>query len=779
MVNYKEKPLQSISLTEKLKVDKNEKFINSNNVKSQVSLWIKQNVDYWINRADFNKQSEMISIINAINGELDADLYKYVLNPYKGEESKRQLPAKLRNYDIINPIKNVLLGERNQQPNMFTVINTSSNVVSAFKEYQNNLLYKNYQNNVITNLQKYGLIDIENEKTFEPYQKILENSKLTFDDIRAKVGQETLEYLVYNLKVDDIIQSLYEDYFDVGFYCTYKFVFKNDIYYERVAPYDIWYEGDNDITYIEDSEACVRKLYWSLSTIIDRFKLDEETYKRFEEKSKQGLKYTRPIVHLKAGENIKNYSQGITGYHVVWKSIKKIGILTFVNEFGIIEETEVDESYKLNKEIGDISLVWEFQNEWWECYRFYDNEYLKFGIGLEQRNDINNNSISKLPYNGKKFNKNSNEVYSLGKIGLTYQVLYNIFHFQFEKIMNKNKESLMLMPLGLKPASWTMEKWLYFTDATGYAWFDEKNTNLQAVLNSIKGINLSLGNFAEQMQGFMMALKNEWWDFIGMSRQRIGDIKTSDGKGTAEQAIYRSAIVTDEFSRKFLTFLETEYQGLLDLSKIAFIDGKKAQYIVGDLFKTVVDIDGGVLSSSSFGVFVKNSVKESQKLNKAEQLLLTIGQNGGRGSDLVESLELNSVAQIKETLRKGEELIDKMNQQKSEAENAAQIEIQKLENERFEKELELKKYIADTNYKAVIDKATLDAEAKIQTANYLEPDNLIDINSASDNFHKKALELREQNRKDQELKNKTKLKEKEINSKLEIAKINKNKYDKK
>ena len=777
------KPIQSLTLKEKLK----KSYTNTTNV----SDWLMQNVDYYIQKSEkgytgtnVNYGVQIQKIINAIGGEINTEDYDYILNPYKSPDVQgRKYPAKLRNYDIITPVKNSLLGERVGMNTEFTVICTNSDVVNVFKEYQKTLLFNNYQNQVINGLQKYGLIDITNEETVQPYQDLLQNSLVSFQDIRAITGQEVLTYIINNIKFDEITQQLYDDYFDVGFFCTYKYTHKNDIYYERVNPADIWWEGSSEIDYIEDSEAVVRRMYLSVTEIVDKFNVTSDDVKLFEQKENinNNVSGHVPITYQKYNKSIitgSNYNC----YHVVWKSLKKVGILTYKDEFNTITVKRVEEDYKLQKDIGDISIEYTYENEWWECYKLHD--LYKFGrIGLVQRNDLNNNSICKLPYNGRKLYKKYNDIYSIGKIGLTYQILYNIFHYKFELIMNKNKESLMLMPVGLKPSDWTMEKWLYFVDSTGFAWFDEKNANTQTVLNSLKSINLSLANYAESMINFMGALKQEWWDYVGMNRQRYGDAKASDGKGVSEQAIYRSSVITAEFNRKFDAFIETELNALLDFSKIAYIDGLKSQYITSEKFKSIVDIEGYNHTNNSYGCFVKYSGKELEKRNQVKQLLLTLGQNGTSGSDLIEILDADTVSKMKEIVKKGEALQQQIEQSRQENEYNNQMALEEKIKERESINNEVKMYISDNSYKAIIDSATINASAKIETANNFEQNHLIDTENAQNNLNKVLNDIEVKNKeREHKIKHdnkKLELENKKIENNYKIAKENKNKYDKK
>ena len=117
-----------------------------------------------------------------------------------------------------------------------------------------------------------------------------------------------------------------------------------------------------------------------------------------------------------------------------------------------------------------------------------------------------------------------------------------------------------------------------------------------------------------------------------MNRQRFGDVKASDGKGVTEQAVYRSAVISAELNRKYEKFEEKEYKGLLDLSKLAFINGKKGKYINSDKRQALLDINPDnliYLTETSFGVFVANSAQHEKDLELMKQYAFSMAQNGG------------------------------------------------------------------------------------------------------------------------------------------------------
>ena len=102
-------PPQMLSMKEKMKVSEGEKVPN----------WIKKVSNFFAAEANLltAEKVEMSNLYKIADGLFDETDYKYVENPFNTKNKKYQkYPAKLRNYDIIGPIIDRLMGERREMP---------------------------------------------------------------------------------------------------------------------------------------------------------------------------------------------------------------------------------------------------------------------------------------------------------------------------------------------------------------------------------------------------------------------------------------------------------------------------------------------------------------------------------------------------------------------------------------------------------------------------------------------------------------------------------------
>ena len=652
------KPLQKLLLSEKLKTT------NGSNVPD----WIKENSLYWSQYNGFASVEHLRIQTNfdAAKGAINAEDYEYVTNPYAiKKDEKKEYPAKLRNYDIIKPVVDRLLGERRERPNKIIVAVNNPDIFSLQKEHHDNLIKEHFTQLYLSELKKYGFdVNTQQQVDKEQLDKALETP---YVDQRAIRGQNALEYINSTQDLESKFQRLYYNWLICGWCFSFKDINHEDIIYDIIHPQQISVAGwDTTSQFAEDAEAVVARYYWNMSTVIDRFReyLSDEQIDYFVSNRDLGLG-SSPFYELRNGATIVQNTSGLlTVEHIVWKSYTKRGILTYIDATGQPNQTEVDESYKVELNKGDIDIQWIWENEWWEIWRIGQNVltdekcYIKFGVGQVQRTQINNTSVCKLPYNGTYWGYTKDVVESIVSKGLPYQVLYNIFHYRFELTLAKNKDKLLLFPLGLIPTDkgWDTDAWFYSISAFSIAFFDESSDKALAAYNSIKEIDLSLGQYMKEMWSFMNQIKDEFWDVVGMNRQRYGEVQASDRKSVTEQAVFRSAIANREMIALFERFREVDLQGLLDFSKLAWIGGKQEMYTtsVGD--RAILDIDGAEHMDSQFDVHLANGVDEQAKINTLNQLLQPMLQNGVPASTIAEIVDSTNVSKIKQLIKEGEKI---------------------------------------------------------------------------------------------------------------------------
>jgi len=115
-------PVQSLPLSEKTKE------------------WRELSVEAYIQNANFKLGANsyrqwLLKLYDYYNGKIHPNDYSYVLQPYG--KKRENFPAELRNFNILKPSIDLLLGEKAKRPFNWNVIVSSGDVVTI-KEHEKN-----------------------------------------------------------------------------------------------------------------------------------------------------------------------------------------------------------------------------------------------------------------------------------------------------------------------------------------------------------------------------------------------------------------------------------------------------------------------------------------------------------------------------------------------------------------------------------------------------------------------------------------------------------------
>lgn len=655
--------------------------------------WSKECVESFIKISNFsgNQSTDRYhdhKLYDYYNGVVEDEDYNHVLRPYGKKRSN--FPAKLQNYNIIKPIVDVLLGEQSKRPLRYSVVADNPEAVSEQQEARKEMIFKNLMDRFAHELSQQGIGE-EGEEPELP-ERVAERFDREYKDIRAIRGQKTLTYIQQKLDLDEKFRKAFQHFVISGKVVTERGVNANELFYNVLNPLDVDYDKDPDVDFIEDGDwAIVRKLCHA-STLIDVYHEDltDEQVNRLEDpqrhRSDNFLYYESTQENRVADDD---RSRLIEELKVYWKSRRKIGFLTYIDEMGELVNEIVDETYKVQP--GEM-LEWVWINEVWEGTRIDGDMFVRMKPIDNQRRSIDNPSICKLPINGRKYSDMNSGNVSLVALAVPYQLSYNIFKYRLENSIAKSKDVIAQFDINMIPDKWDMDKWMYYVDATGIAWVDyaaegiSLNPQHQAVLDmSIKVID----QYIQLLESIVTELER----VTGVSRQRQGDIGPYEGKGVTEQSIMQSSNITEDLFQKFRKQQQKDLQALLDYSKDAFREGKKGHYVLDDMSIASLDIDGEDHMESEYGVFVSDANKDVEKLEYLKQLGQSMIQNGTPASIITEIIEGENFTQVKDKIKKAERAVQELEQAHQEAEQQTaqaerEHEIEQWDREDTNKELD-------------------------------------------------------------------------------------------
>jgi len=644
------------------------------------------------------------SLYDFYNGVIDEIDYKYVLKPYG--KTRSNFPSKMRNYPIIKPVIDLLLGEKSKRPLNYTVSVLNHDVVSQKEEAKHAMLVQNMQAQFVNKMTQMGMDTEMEEQEVQLPQSLSDMFERDYVDNRAILGQHAMTYILQSQEVSDKIQKAWFHYVVSGEVYTLRGVRNGEPYYEILNPIDIDYDMDPDLEYVEDGDWAVVRKYVHASTIIDHYheSLTDQQVLELEEPRHMDVDSFLLTRNTTNGDPNVHRSRLLEVATVYWKSRRRVGFLTYLDpNTGDIEEQEVQEGFKMPLEMKEMGaeLQWMWINEVWEGTRIDGRFHIDMGPVTNQRNSVSNPSTCKLPINGRRYSNINSKNISLVSLGVPYQVNYNIYKYRLELAIARSKDIIAQFDINMIPKKWDMDKFMYFVEGTGIAWVDYNKEGIQLSPQHQSVLDMSIKTI-EQYIMLLNSILEEWEKLSGVNRQRQGQVSQYEGKGASQQAIVQSSHITEDLFRKFESFEQRDMQALLDYSKEAWATGKQGMYVMPDGTVEYLSVDPLSHMEANYGIFVTNSGKEQEKIENLKQLSQSFAQNGLPASAIAEMFDAESFPQLKDKLEKAEQYTQQLQQSQAEAEQQAaqqaqqmqsQMEQARLENENTNKELDRKNSI--------------------------------------------------------------------------------------
>lgn len=618
---------------------------------------------------------------DAYNNRLPDEYFHYVTNPLNSSnQDYTNWPARLRPYTIIRPNVDLLEGEYERRPFAFTVKVHNADAVNTYQEQEYQQILASLQQQFINSLNQQGAETGVESQEVELPANIKSKFASNYRDQRAEMAEAALDIIIDQQQLEEKFKRLFRDWLIAGECYTYKGVRANQIVHERVSPLDIDYDKSPDVEYIEDAQWAVRRIYMTGGDVIDMF------HKELKESDIDVLEDETGVLSLRAiGTGLQTgihsdqdlHRSKVIVYHVVWKYLTKVGIVSFMDEMGQMQEVEVPETYKPSE--GE-SVEWYWVNEVWEGYRISDEIYLGIQPVTAQRNTVTNLSECKLPYNGKRFSDTHSQNVSIVEMGLPYETLHRILHFNLEKTIAKSKGKILLIDQNAIPKKfgWDEEKFFYWAESTGFAMVDRSQPGVDKSFNQYQSVDLGLYQHISSLIEIMEYVKSEWDELLGITRQRKGESKASDSVRGNQMAISQSAVISEKVFSRFEEFVRSELQGLLDVSKLAWIDGFQAVHQGDDMRSIILQIDPTQYVETDMGVYISRSARDLQNLEMVRQQVQAFAQNGSAPSTIIDVVQARSLSKLRNILKEAEQKSMEANQAISQQEAEAQERLEMI-----------------------------------------------------------------------------------------------------
>ena len=660
------------------------------------------------------RRTELRDLYDYYNGIIDDADYNYVLKPYG--KSRKNFPSQMRNYPIIKPIIDLLLGEKSKRPLNYTVTVQNSDSVSIKEDAKSELIFKNLQQHFMQSVQNQGQeMGVDPEQEIQLPKHIADMFESSYVDNRAILGQKSMNYIMQEQEVYDKIQKGWFHYLVSGEVYTHRGVRSSEPFYDILNPIDVDYDLDPDLEFVEDGDWALVRKYSHASTIIDHYYEDLTDAQILELEEPRHSETGGSYLNAQSPSNDENSNRSrlLEVVNVYWKSRKRIGFLTYMDtETGVMEEEEVEDGFRLPQEMKEdgASLEWKWVNEVWEGTRIDGRIFLNINPIANQRISLDNPSKCKLPINGRRYSDTNSKNISLVKLGIPYQLNYNIYKYRLEVAVAKSKDIIAQFDINMIPKKWDMDKFMYFVDATGIAWVDYNKEGVKLSPQHQSVLDMSIKTISQYIQ-LLDSISIEWEKISGVSRQRQGEIGAYEGKASSQQAILQSSHITEDLFRKFERLEQRDFQALLDYSKEAWLTGKKTMYVMPDGTTDFLDVDSMGHMESNYGIFVSDAGKDQEKLQNIKGLTQAMMQNGAKPAAIAEMLDSDSFSEIKKNLK----LADKASEELEAAQQQAQQEMQQQQMEAAQMAQQAEALEKEKDRQKDIEIALINAESKNDT----------------------------------------------------------------
>jgi hypothetical protein len=524
---------------------------------------------------------------------------------------------------------------------------------------------------------------------------------------------------------------------------------------------------------------------------------------------------------------------------IYWKTQRKVGHLTKIEDDGEVTQEIIDETFKVTKKpIYDTSIFkhktkenllqgehidWIWINEVWGGVKIGPNlpamwqstmgdniNPIYIGINRTKPGRLpfqfkGDNSLygCKLPVEGRVFSDRNTRSTSLVDLMKAYQVGYNMVNNQIADILIDELGTVIMFDQNALPRHSMGEDWGKNNYAKAYVAMkdfqmlplDTSITNTENATNFNHYQTLNMEQTSRLMSRIQLAnyFKQQCFDAIGINPQRLGGAVSAQTATGVVQAMQQSYAQTEMYFVQHSDHLMPRiHQMRTDLAQYYYSTNPsvRLQYISTEAEKVNFTINGTDLLLRDFNVFATTKTNHRAILENLKQMALTNNTSGASIYELGNIVKADSIAEVSDILKDSETRLQKQREQ--DMQQQRQMQEQQLQAKAQEEQQKLQVEMTENDK----DRKNDVLLAEIRSAGY---GSMVDINQNQQSDYQDAMkdikestQYREQmNFKRQESAVKSAQENSRLtverekiaaskqiaDTKLQIARENKNKYD--
>ena len=686
--------------------------------------WGKSCINYYSNYRYTNgsnlRSDRFKKLINydLYNGKVNHKDIETICDPL-GVNTSSTFAARFQHYDIISEPIRLLIGEETKRPDNHIVVSESPDDLNRKTTAVKEKIFQALQQGLAYQIDPNA--DPNNPPP--PPEEILKHEKYTPSDIIESKANKVLKVLKKRLNTRLLFSQGWKDALIAGEEVYWVGIENAEVAMRRVNPVNLTVILDGDTTFVDDAIAVVEERMLAINTILDEYgdilskddvdKLENYTRGTFGSfNTAGGFEPQFDVVNGQNafagitptnaynGNNSNNYSIRVT--RVEWKSMKKIGELTWTDEDGAPQTEIVDEVFNtrvFKEAFPDAKVEWYWINEAWEGVKIGLDIFTDIKPKPNQRRRLDNPYFCRLGYTGFIYEATNSQSVSLIDRLKPYQYLYDIISYRLEIAFASDQGKKFIMDLAQIPESHgiDIDRWLYYLKEMNIAFinsFEEGKKGsatgqLANKFNQFQAIDLSLSQSIQQYINMLDYIKTQVAFVSGVTPQRLGAINNSELVGNVERSVNQSSLITEYLYEGHAEVKRRAYTAMIEVAKICYKKGLAAQYVLDDMAIEMLTLEENEFENSEFNVFVTNNTKDLELKAKLDQLVQVALQSEKVDlSAIVETLMNDSPRDIVRLLQRKEEEFYQRQSENGKAQQEHEMKIEQMQQQMHAEQVE-------------------------------------------------------------------------------------------
>jgi hypothetical protein len=327
----------------------------------------------------------------------------------------------------------------------------------------------------------------------------------------------------------------------------------------------------------------------------------------------------------------------------------------------------------------------------YECYKIDIGRGLYFGYGkcAYVNREHDNPYECKLSYNGLLYRGRNSKPYSLVWATRDIQNMYDITYFQLNNLFSMARPGGVIIPLEHIPKQFgdKVHERIIKNAAYKKAGMDQIVSLSQEGMEGQYAFN-NFGSYPSNLDGgllqaymnYLEILREQAMNIVGLNRQLLGQIEEQDGKSTTTMAIKQGEVITKDLYYLNGMLIKQTLTNVVNLSRLTVMDNWVGSVTVGDTHK-IFSIDAERYSLADYGVFISDDLEDTEKLKRADELLLrALDNNLVDLQTAFNTLMSRSISRRKQVIDQGVAAIEQS--------AMTQLANMQQENEQLQKQIE-------------------------------------------------------------------------------------------